>query len=267
MASSSSASANNLAPSAPCHVRNNTQHSAMPTTTSREKREIFFTKPHVDILRGAERIELPVLDHGFIALVDCMPRLVPEGSSSDFAIVQAARVSYGVGTKTPSTDTGLVKYLLRHRHTTPFEMVVLKFHIRMPLFVARQWLRHRTASVNEYSARYSILPDLFYTPPPDSVRQQSQTNRQGKVDAEEQGGGCSDDALAFFESYISRQEEQYAMYTTLLEKHNVSREIARIGLPQNIYTEFYWQCNLHNILHFLSLRMDKHAQEEIRQYA
>lgn len=260
---SSSASTTSLAPSPSCHI-----NQPLPTQSeqTREKKDIPFSKPHVDILRGAERIELPVLDHGFIALVDCMPRLVPEGSSSDFAIVQAARVSYGVGTKTPSTDTGLVKYLLRHRHTTPFEMVVLKFHIRMPLFVARQWLRHRTASVNEYSARYSILPDLFYTPSPDSVRQQSQTNRQGKTDAEE-GGHCSSDALAFFESYISRQEEQYSMYTTLLEKHKVSREIARIGLPQNIYTEFYWQCNLHNILHFLSLRMDKHAQEEIRQYA
>src|SRR5215471_8047383 len=135
--------------------------------------------PWVDVMEGASRVELKVLDHGFVALIDAMPRLVPQGKTADSAIVQAARVSYGQGTKQVSEDRGLIRYLMRHRHTTPFEMVEFKFHIAMPIFVARQWIRHRTANVNEYSGRYSIVPDQFYTPTIDAVRKQSAANRQG----------------------------------------------------------------------------------------
>src|SRR5262245_15295766 len=135
--------------------------------------------PWADVMEGASRVELKVLDHGFVALIDAMPRLVPEGKTADSAIVQAARVSYGQGTKQVSEDRGLIRYLMRHRHTTPFEMVEFKFHIAMPIFVARQWIRHRTANVNEYSARYSIVPDRFYRPTIDAVRKQSASNRQG----------------------------------------------------------------------------------------
>ena len=189
-----------------------------------------------------------------------MPRLVPAGKTADFAIVQAARVSYGQGTKQVSEDRGLIRYLLRHRHTTPLEMVELKFHHVMPIFVARQWIRHRTASVNEYSARYSIVPDRFYHPPMDAVRKQSATNRQGS-------SGTIDDVTAQeYLDYLDRVEAQYAEYERLMGK-GVARELARIGLPLNIYTEWYWKCDLHNTFHFLSLRMEEHAQQEIRDYA
>src|ERR1043165_2689732 len=135
--------------------------------------------PLVDVMGGAQRVEMKVLDHGFVALIDAMPRLVPSGKTADFAIVQAARVSYGQGTKQINEDRGLIRYLARHRHTTPFEMVEFKFHIAMPIFVARQWIRHRTANVNEYSARYSIVPDQFYHPSVENIRKQSAANRQG----------------------------------------------------------------------------------------
>ncbi|MFN2114667.1 MAG: FAD-dependent thymidylate synthase [Anaerolineae bacterium] len=216
--------------------------------------------PFVDIMGGAARWEVPVHEHGFIALVDVMPRLVPEGDTADSAIVQAARVSYGRGTKQVSQDRGLIRYLARHRHTTPFEMVEFKFHCAMPVFVARQWIRHRTANVNEYSARYSIMPDRFYRPSVDEVRRQSQSNRQG-------GEQPTDELTAAeFLEFLDEMHGQYERYESLLDK-GVTREQARIALPISVYTEWYWKNDLHNTLHFLSLRMDEHAQKEIRDYA
>lgn len=218
-----------------------------------------------DVMAGDLRREVRVLDHGFVALVDAMPRMVAVDPASgdpptaDGAIVQAARVSYGVGTKKVSEDRGLIRYLMRHRHTTPFEMVEFKFHCSMPIFIARQWIRHRTANVNEYSGRYSIMPDRFYHPSIDAVRKQSKTNRQG-------GEETIDSATAQqFLDYLTRAEEHYKDYLALTEQ-GVTRELARAGLPVNLYTEWYWKCDLHNILHFLKLRLDEHAQLEIREY-
>jgi thymidylate synthase (FAD) len=213
-----------------------------------------------DLMGGAARWEVRLHDHGLVALVDVMPRLAPVGKTADFAIVQAARVSYGAGTKQVSEDRGLIRYLARHRHTTPFEMVEFKFHHVMPIFVARQWIRHRTANVNEYSARYSIVQDRFYHPSLENVRRQSLTNRQG-------GDEPIDAATAReFLDYLDRVESLYGDYQRLLDK-GVSRELARIGLPVSAYTEWYWKIDLHNLLHFLSLRLDPHAQQEIRDYA
>ncbi|MFO0858666.1 MAG: FAD-dependent thymidylate synthase [Phycisphaerales bacterium] len=243
-----------------------------------------------DVMQGASRVQIKCLDHGFVALIDAMPRLVPEGATADSAIVQAARVSYGQGTKQINEDRGLIRYLLRHRHTTPFEMVEFKFHIAMPIFIARQWIRHRTANVNEYSARYSILPDRFYTPSLEAVRKQSKSNRQGGeetfVGKSERGEGkalgaghqASADAAGNaahseeartaqeFLEYLDRAEALYKDYQKLTDA-GVSRELARMGLPVNVYTEWYWKCDLHNVLRFLSLRMDSHAQLEIREFA
>ena len=214
----------------------------------------------LDIMGGSARWEIKVHDHGLVALCDVMPRLVPAGKTADFAIVQAARVSYGQGTKQVNEDRGLIRYLARHRHTTPFEMVEFKFHHVMPIFVARQWIRHRTANVNEYSARYSVVKDRFYKPTIQNVRKQSLQNRQG-------GDEAIDEMTAReFCEYLNRAEKIYGEYEKLLEK-GVSRELARIALPVNVYTEWYWKCDLHNVLHFLSLRMDAHAQQEIRDYA
>ncbi len=229
--------------------------------------------PLVDVLGGASRLEVKIHEHGFIALLDSMPRLVPQGQTADAAIVQAARVSYGQGTKKVSEDRGLIRYLLRHRHTTPFEMLEFKFHIAMPIFVARQWIRHRTANVNEYSGRYSIMPDQFYKPTLENIRKQSKSNRQGGsekfVTTPEGPSTSAPDEQATAEAFLAfldRTEGEYDEYLRLTEK-GVSREMARIGLPQSIYTQWYWKCDLHNILRFLSLRMDAHAQEEIRVYA
>jgi thymidylate synthase (FAD) len=214
----------------------------------------------LDVMGGFARWEVKVHDHGLVALCDVMPRMVPAGKTADFAIVQAARVSYGQGTKQVNEDRGLIRYLARHRHTTPFEMVEFKFHHVMPIFVARQWIRHRTANVNEYSARYSVVKDRFYKPTVQSVRKQSTLNRQG-------GEELIDEMTAReFCDYLDRAETLYNEYEKLLEK-GVSRELARIGLPVNAYTEWYWKCDLHNVMHFLSLRMDAHAQQEIRDYA
>lgn len=214
----------------------------------------------VDVMGGFGRWEVKVHDHGLVALCDVMPRMAPAGKTADFAIVQAARVSYGEGTKQVNEDRGLIRYLARHHHTTPFEMVEFKFHHVMPIFVARQWIRHRTANVNEYSARYSVVKDRFYKPNVQSVRKQSAVNRQG-------GEELIDEMTAReFREYLDRAEAAYADYEKLLDK-GVSRELARIGLPVNAYTEWYWKCDLHNVMHFLSLRMDAHAQQEIRDYA
>ncbi|CAG1005060.1 thymidylate synthase (FAD) [Phycisphaerales bacterium] len=224
-------------------------------------------QPLRDVMGGASRLEIKVLDHGFIALVDAMPRLVPEGQTADSAIVQAARVSYGQGTKQVNEDRGLIRYLLRHRHTTPFEMVEFKFHIAMPIFIARQWIRHRTANVNEYSARYSIVPDRFYRPTIDAIRKQSAANRQGGEETFAVQSSADEAATASaFLQYLSDAESLYERYLRLTEQ-GVSRELARMGLPVNVYTEWYWKCDLHNILRFLSLRMDSHAQLEIRAFA
>ena len=213
-----------------------------------------------DVMGGSARWEVKVHDHGLVALVDVMPRLVPAGKTADYAIVQAARVSYGQGTKQVNEDRGLIRYLARHRHTTPFEMVEFKFHHVMPIFVARQWIRHRTASVNEYSARYSVVRDRFYHPTSENVRKQSASNRQG-------GDEPMDPVTAQeFLDYLAEIERGYAKYEQFLQK-GVAREIARIALPASVYTEWYWKIDLHNLLHFLSLRMDPHAQQEIRDYA
>ncbi len=244
-------------------------------------KRVPFESATFDVMGGCARWEVPVLDHGFIAMVDVMPRLAPVGQTADAAIVQAARVSYGQGTKQVSEDRGLIRYLLRHRHTTPFEMVELKFHIAMPIFIARQWIRHRTANVNEYSARYSIVPDRFYKPTLDQVRKQSASNRQGGAErfvvGRDQGNQGSRDQVdeaslreqrtaEEFMRYIDDAAAMYERYTKLTEA-GVSREMARMALPVNVYTEWYWKCDLHNTLRFLSLRMDSHAQEEIQVYA
>lgn len=193
------------------------------------------------------------LDKGFIRLVDSM--------GGDDAIVQAARVSYGKGTKKVTQDRGLIRYLMRHRHTTPFEMVEFKFHCKMPIFVARQWVRHRTANINEYSLRYSEARDDFYIPDPKNIQWQSALNKQGRA------GGIpaelQDKVIRYFED-ISKQT--FALYSELNEA-GVARELARAILPVNLYTEWYWKNDLHNTLHFLNLRMDDHAQYEIRVYA
>lgn len=197
--------------------------------------------------------EFPCLDKGFVRLIDVM--------GDDAAIVQAARVSYGSGTKKVHEDRGLIRYLLRHAHTTPFEMVEFKFHVKLPIFVARQWIRHRTANVNEYSGRYSEMKDEFYVPAPDQVRAQSTSNKQGR----------SEDAFAPEESERIRtmmsdtQDKLYAEYQELLGT-DLAREIARINLPVSNYTEWYWKIDLHNLFHFLRLRIDAHAQYEIRVY-
>jgi len=198
--------------------------------------------------------EFKVLDHGMIRLVDYM--------GSDAAIVQAARVSYGEGTTKKSRDRELIRYLLRHRHTSPFEMVEFKFHVKLPIFVARQWIRHRTANVNEYSGRYSIMKEEFYIPPPDDVSFQSADNKQGRSDEEVP----QELKQEFIEHLASSQKEQYAGYSKFIEA-GLAREIARIDLPLSLYTEWYWKIDLHNLLHFLRLRMDLHAQKEIREYA
>jgi len=250
-----------------------TAQSSSEATIHRTQAE----SPLVDCMGGASRLEIKVHEHGFIALMDAMPRLVPQGQTADFAVVQAARVSYGQGTKKVNEDRGLIRYLLRHRHTTPFEMIEFKFHMAMPIFIARQWIRHRTANVNEYSGRYSIMPDQFYRPTVEEVRKQSASNRQGGEETfvERPSGGiaeikpASSDGYATAEAfvqYLADAEAQYDRYLKLTEQ-GVSRELARIGLPVSLYTQWYWKCDLHNILRFLSLRMDKHAQLEIRRYA
>jgi thymidylate synthase (FAD) len=194
------------------------------------------------------------LDKGFVRLIDVM--------GDDAAIVQAARVSYGSGTKKVLEDRGLIRYLLRHAHTTPFEMVEFKFHVKLPIFVARQWIRHRTANVNEYSGRYSEMKDEFYTPNPNDIRPQSVLNKQGRSE-ETLPDGMADQAANAFKA---GQDEAYAQYQEFLEQ-GIAREIARINLPVSNYTEWYWKIDLHNLFHFLRLRIDAHAQYEIRVFA
>ena len=208
---------------------------------------------------------LPVLDHGFVRVVDYM--------GDEAAIVQAARVSYGRGTRKVSEDRGLINYLMRHRHTTPFEMCEIKYHVKLPIFVARQWIRHRTANVNEYSARYSILDKEFYIPDPEHLAVQTTTNRQGR------GAALAGEAAQSVLDLLRRDAENaYAGYSELLNEDasgapldrarpGLARELARINLSLGFYTQWYWKTDLHNLMHFLSLRADPHAQYEIRAYA
>jgi len=208
---------------------------------------------------------VPVLDHGVLRVIDYM--------GDDGAIVQAARVSYGKGTRKTLEDKGLIDYLMRHRHTTPFEMCEIKFHVKLPIFVARQWIRHRTANVNEYSARYSILDREFYIPAPDHLAAQSRINRQGRGAVLE---GL--EARKVLELLKTDSERCYASYEWMLnedetgkqtdpERVGLARELARMNLTINAYTQWYWKTDLHNLFHFLSLRADSHAQYEIRVYA
>ncbi|GHU72540.1 flavin-dependent thymidylate synthase [Spirochaetia bacterium] len=198
--------------------------------------------------------EYPVLDKGFIRLVDYL--------GGDERVVQSARVSYGEGTKSYREDAGLIDYLLRHQHTSPFEQVVLTFHVKLPIFVARQWIRHRTARLNEISGRYSVMKDDFYVPAPEDVALQSDDNKQGRsADALE-----SVAAEAVRAAMAGGQRQSYGDYTALIDQ-GIARELARINLPLSLYTEWYWQIDLHNLFHFLALRLDEHAQKEIRLYA
>ena len=207
------------------------------------------------IIPEAEEIldkEFKVLDHGFVRLVDYM--------GGDQRIVQSARVSYGGGTKTVRQDRGLINYLMRNRHTSPFEQVIFTFHVKLPIFVARQWIRHRTARLNEISGRYSVMKDEFYLPEPDAVRKQSKKNKQGR-DAE-----LPRDVQERFIGLIRREQESlYENYSASIEE-DIARELARINLPLSLYTEWYWQIDLHNLFHFLKLRLDSHAQHEIQEY-
>ncbi len=198
--------------------------------------------------------QFDVLDHGFVRLVDYM--------GSDAAIVQAARVSYGEGTKKISEDRGLIRYLMRHRHTSPLEMVEFKFHVKLPIFVARQWIRHRTANVNELSGRYSIMKEEFYVPSDDDIRGQSEVNKQGRSDE------LAPEALRqrLVENLNESQRGAYESYHGFVDD-GLARELARISLPLSLYTEWYWKIDLHNLFHFLKLRLDAHAQLEIRKYA
>ena len=197
--------------------------------------------------------EYPVLDKGFVRLVDYL--------GGDARIVQSARVSYGEGTKTFREDKGLIEYLLRNQHTSPFEQVSLTFHCKMPIFVARQWVRHRTAKLNEISGRYSVMRDDFYVPDPADISYQSQDNKQGR--GEEVPDVLKNEALALL---TEGQKRSYAEYQSLVDK-GLARELARINLPLSLYTEWYWSIDLHNLFHFLELRLDPHAQLEIRRYA
>jgi thymidylate synthase (FAD) len=214
-------------------------------------------RPTVPALEARLLEPIPVLDHGFVRLVDYM--------GDDAAIVQAARVSYGAGTRTARDDAGLIRYLMRHWHSTPFEMCEIKLHVKLPVFVARQWIRHRTANVNEYSARYSILDREFYTPAPDALAAQSSVNNQGRgavLPADE-----AERVLAMLRDDAARA---YASYEAMLSTEGqlgLARELARMTLPASIYTQWYWKVDLHNLFHFLRLRADPHAQYEIRVYA
>ncbi len=210
--------------------------------------------------------KIPILDHGFIRVIDYM--------GNDSAVVQAARVSYGHGTKQVSQDKGLINYLMKHRHTTPFEMCEIKLHVKLPIFVARQWIRHRTASVNEYSARYSILDKEFYLPDPTHIAAQSKNNKQGR----EQNSLTTQEIQEILYILKRDSEQCYENYEKLLNvdqngqildatKQGIARELARINLNLSYYTQWYWKIDLHNLLHFVSLRADSHAQYEIRVYA
>lgn len=221
------------------------------------------------VAEGMERhldVYYPVLDHGFIGVKDYM--------GDDASVLNMARMSYGKGTRSLSDDRGLLRYLMRHLHTSPFEGCVIKLHVKLPIFIMRQWVRHRTASLNEYSARYSVMPDEFYMPAPDQLARQSTDNKQGRGDVLP-----PDQAAEVLRLLREGAERDFARYHHLLNlgaspddaesegRDGLARELARIGLPVSVYTQMYWQTNLHNLLHFLKLRADRHSQYEIRIYA
>ncbi len=226
------------------------------------KAQEFKTKrPTVQELEDVLYDAHPVLDHGFVRVVDYL--------GDDSAIVQAARVSYGRGTKQKTQDAGLINYLMRHRHSTPFEMCEIKLHVKLPIFIARQWIRHRTANVNEYSARYSILDKEFYIPKHEHLAAQSDINNQGRgnlitgADADKVLELLKRDATQCYDTYAHLLNEENADPS----RQGLARELARMNLPVNFYTQWYWKIDLHNLLHFLSLRADSHAQYEIAAYA
>ncbi|QHI94981.1 FAD-dependent thymidylate synthase [Aristophania vespae] len=214
------------------------------------------SRPTVPAMEALLFEPLEVLDHGFIRVVDYM--------GDDSAIVQAARVSYGKGTKRVSEDAGLIRYLMRHRHSSPFEMCEIKFHVKLPLFVARQWIRHRMANVNEYSARYSVLDREFYMPDLTQVSTQSSTNNQGRGEALD--ASQAQEVLDILRRDAAQCYDDYE-HMLLPENGGVARELARINLTLNMYTQWYWKIDLHNLMHFLALRAESHAQYEIRVYA
>ena len=235
------------------------------TLTSEQQAEIDALRaaPRQTLRAVSEGMEahlynaIPVLDHGFIRVVDYM--------GDDAAICQAARVSYGKGTKSVQNDEGLIRYLMRHWHSTPFEMCEVKLHVKLPVFVARQWIRHRTANVNEYSARYSILDREFYIPAPEHIAAQSVVNNQGRGEAL-----TGAEAARVLDILKTDSERSYDNYQAMISddgQRGLARELARMNLPTNIYTQWYWKVDLHNLLHFLRLRADAHAQYEIRVYA
>ena len=222
-------------------------------------------RPTVPALEAMLYEATPVLDHGFVRVIDYM--------GDDGAIVQAARVSYGRGTRRVSEDAGLIRYLMRHRHSTPFEMCEIKYHVKLPIFVARQWIRHRTANVNEYSARYSILDREFYLPAPEHLAAQSASNRQGRGDVLSGDEAAQvldilrEDAARCYDHYAEMLNEDETGAARDPSRQGLARELARMNLTLNTYTQWYWKIDLHNLLHFLSLRADPHAQYEIRAYA
>ncbi len=222
-------------------------------------------RPTVPALEAMLFEALPVLDHGFVRVIDYM--------GDDAAVVQAARVSYGRGTRRVSEDSGLIRYLMRHRHSTPFEMCEIKYHVKLPIFVARQWIRHRTANVNEYSARYSILDREFYLPGPEHLAAQSVANRQGRGDvltgdeAAHVLDMLREDATRCYDHYAEMLNEDAAGEALDPSRQGLARELARMNLTLNTYTQWYWKIDLYNLFHFLSLRADAHAQYEIRVYA
>ena len=240
----------------------NEQSQEIKEQQSQENKTKRVTAPELEnILYEA----IPILDHGFIRVVDYM--------GDDTSIVQAARVSYGKGTKKVSTDAGLIKYLMRHWHSTPFEMCEIKYHVKLPIFIARQWIRHRTANVNEYSARYSILDKEFYLPAPEHLAAQSQINRQGRGNVLEGEKAkkvldlLKGDAEQTYNNYETMLNERYD--GSIIDKNSVglARELARMNLTLNTYTQWYWKTDLLNLMNFLRLRADHHAQYEIRAYA
>lgn len=222
-------------------------------------------RPSVPSLEAILYEAIPVLDHGFIRVVDYM--------GDDAAIVQAARVSYGKGTKKVQEDRGLINYLMRHQHTTPFEMAEIKLHVKLPIFVARQWVRHRTANINEYSARYSILDREFYIPAQEHLAAQSSVNRQGRgavLEGEEAAavlGLLRQDADSAYEHYLEMLNQSEDGQAQRADRSGLARELARMNLSLNFYTQWYWKIDLHNLMGFLRLRADTHAQYEIRAYA
>jgi thymidylate synthase (FAD) len=253
-------------------AQDNAQPSSMPVTREQQE-EINNQRAQTAPTRRATVPELeeilyqplPVLDHGFVRVIDYM--------GDDSAVVQAARVSYGKGTKKVSEDAGLIKYLMRHWHSTPFEMCEIKYHVKLPIFVARQWIRHRTANVNEYSARYSILDKEFYLPAPEHLAVQSAINRQGRGEVLDTKQAAQvidllrEDAERCYRGYQGMLNEDETGNVIDEEKQGLARELARMNLTLNYYTQWYWKTDLHNLMHFLRLRGDAHAQYEIRAYA